>query len=206
MKVCEVKICGVTRVADVIAAVEAGADCVGFVCVETSRRFVPPGALAELASAVPEGSSVRRVGVFRNASAELILRAVVCGRLDVVQLHGDESAEFARELAGRVEVWKAVAARPGADLEQAASYPAARIVCDGSFAGSGALCDWNFARALAARNVPVMLAGGITPANARAAWEFVRCIGLDTAGGVESAPGIKDRNQLLALMKQLRQE
>lgn len=201
-KVCELKICGITRTVDAEAAAEAGADDLGFVCVASSPRFVAPEKLPELSRAA--GKSVRKVGVFRNASRDDILRAVESGKLDVVQLHGTEPEEFAAALSGETEVWKAFSLRTLFDVERAAAYPASRILCDSAGGGSGLTCDWTLVRELVLRGVNVALAGGITPENALAAWKSTGCRALDVSSGVESSPGVKDMQKMLALVSSLR--
>ena len=187
----EVKICGLTRRADVELAARLGADYVGFVLYAGSRRYVPVDALAELTRDIP--ALVRKVGVFVDASRDEILRAVELGGLDVVQLHGHESADFARSI-DFAEVWKA-----GYDPD----FPAARLVCDAPQGGSGKLGDHAKAAELAKLR-PVMLAGGITPDNAVEFARRVRPAGIDLAGGVEFSPGIKDEEKLRKLFQNLK--
>lgn len=186
----EVKICGLTRREDVEFAAMCGADFAGFVLYPGSRRHVPVERLAELTRGV---KSLRKVGVFVDASYDDIRRAVEAGDLDVVQLHGGESADFARNI-NFAEVWKA-AYDP--------DFPAARLVCDAPRGGSGMPGDRAAAAALA-RVRPVMLAGGITPDNAAELLKLVRPAGIDLASGVESAPGIKDHEKLKRLFQQLK--
>ena len=125
----EVKICGLTRREDVELAASLGADFLGFVLYPGSRRFVPAAALAELTRNLPP--HVRKVGVFVDASRDGMLRAVELGELDVVQLHGHESADFARSIDFS-EVWKAT---------YDPDFPAARLVCDAPQGGSGKFGD-----------------------------------------------------------------
>ena len=187
----EVKICGLTRREDVLLAAESGADYVGFVLYKGSRRYVPVDALAELTRGLPP--RVRKVGVFVDASRDEILRAVEAGNLDVVQLHGHESADFARAI-DFAEVWKAC---------YDPDFPAARLVCDAPQGGSGQLGDHEKA-ALLAKLRPVMLAGGITPDNAVDFARRVRPAGIDLAGGVEVTPGVKDEEKLRKLFQNLK--
>ena len=186
----EVKICGLTRRCDVAAALECGADYLGFVLVSASKRFVPLERLAELTRGV---TTARKVGVFMDAPLETIRRAVEVGGLDIVQLHGSETAEFASSI-DFAEVWKAT---------YDADFPAARLVCDAPQGGSGRF--GNHARAAELAKIrPVMLAGGLTPANVAAVVAAVRPAGVDVASGVESAPGVKDRKKLEALFNELK--
>ncbi len=187
----EVKICGLTRREDALLAAELGADYLGFVVYAGSRRFVPAAALPELTRDLPP--HVRKVGVFVDASRDEMLRAVELGNLDVVQLHGHESADFARSI-DFAEVWKAC---------YDPDFPAARLVCDAPRGGSGMLGDHEKAAELA-RIRPVMLAGGITPDNAVEFVRRVRPAGIDLAGGVEATPGVKDEDKLKRLFRNLK--
>ena len=186
----EVKICGLTRRGDVEAALECGADYVGFVLVPASKRFVPLERLAELTRNL---DNARKVGVFMDAPLETIRRAVEVGGLDVVQLHGSETPEIASQI-DFAEVWKAT---------YDADFPAARLVCDAPQGGSGRFGDHALAAELAKKR-PVMFAGGITPGNVARLVRLVRPAGVDLASGVESAPGIKDRKKLEALFTELK--
>ena len=187
----EVKICGLTRREDALLAAELGADYVGFVLYRGSRRFVSVEALAELTRGLP--ARVRKVGVFVDATRDEILRAVEAGNLDVVQLHGHESADFARAIDFS-EVWKAT---------YDPDFPAARLVCDAPQGGSGQIGDHAKAAELA-KIRPVMLAGGIAPDNAVDFARRVRPVGIDLAGGVETSPGVKDEAKLRKLFQNLK--
>ena len=196
----EVKICGLTRREDVEAAVEAGADYVGFVLADFSPRRVTPEQLAVLTRDLPK--RVKKVGVFVNAAKEFIFSTVKTGGLDVVQLHGEESAEFARSLRG-LTVWKAAHLTSRADVDFYASYPAERIVADAEAGGSGELSSWELAAELAGRK-RVMLAGGSSPGNAAEALRKVNPAGLDLASGVEESAGIKSKEKIVQLFQNIK--
>ena len=199
----EIKICGLTRREDVLAAAEAGADYVGFVLVPSSKRYVAPERLAELTKDLP--AHVRKVGVFADASLENILASVKAGALDIVQLHGNEAPEYAEQLKSEgLRVWKAAHLRQEADVDFYADYPAERIVADAAEGGSGKRSSWELAAKLARRKC-VMLAGGITPENASEALEKVNPAGLDLASGVEEAPGIKSKEKITMLFNHIRE-
>jgi phosphoribosylanthranilate isomerase len=199
-----IKICGITSVADGLAAASAGADAIGLNFWPQSKRYVRPETAREIAAALPGG--VTKVGVFVNAAAEEIASTADEVGLDWIQLHGDERAELLAKLPPRLPVLRAF--RCGADgLTQLARYltesrdegraPDAVLIdadAAGDFGGTGQCADW--ARVAQDRNLlagmPLILAGGLTPRNVAAAIQSVRPDGVDVASGVESQPGRKD--------------
>jgi len=191
-----VKICGLTRPEDVAAAVAAGADAVGFVLYERSRRYVSLARLAGLTAGVPAG--VLRIGVVVNAAPERVGQAVAAGGLHVIQFHGDETRAMVAEFTA-ARAWQAVSLNTLADIEVAMPSPAERLVVDASgtadHGGTGRLCDWSLAATLARRR-PVLLAGGLTPGNVADGVCQVRPWGVDVSTGVEIIPGIKDAGRL----------
>ncbi len=201
----KVKICGITRLEDALAALEAGADYLGFILYEKSPRYIAPERLRELTARLPE--SCRKVGVFVNAPADHIRAVMRECDLNVVQLHGDETAEFAAGL--KMEgIWKACHLTDASQLATLEGFPADVLVIDSSTpqarGGTGLRCDWNLAAGAACR-WRVMLAGGINGDNAADAVRAVRPYGLDVASGVEAAPGIKDHEKIKKLFNNLKQ-
>ena len=201
------KICGVTRPADADMLVELGVDAVGVNFWPGSKRYLTPEAATWL---VPLAGKILRVGVFVNALAELPLRLVLEGLIDVVQLHGDESpADAALLRQNGIPFIKAIGVKSPDDLAAAHDFGASAILLDahapGIYGGTGRTMDWHTASAFRAAHpqLPVILAGGIVPENAAAAAAAVHPAALDTASGVESAPGIKDRRKVEALLSSL---
>ena len=202
-----VKICGITRLEDALAALEAGADALGFVAYERSPRHVGPAAVAAIAGRL---GAVRGdlVGVFVNPSLDLV-KAYLDAGLTVAQLHGDEGPDFAAAVAALAPVWRAVRLKDAAAVETAANCPAARFVLDAfdpsARGGTGKTCDWALARlAAASLPAPALLAGGLNRGNLLAAIEAVRPFGVDLSSGVESSPGVKDRAELRDLLSLIR--
>lgn len=184
-----VKICGVTRPEDALAAEAAGADAIGMIVHARSARRIDLAAAERVVAAL--GPFVQRVGVFQDAPTALILEAVGHLGLDVVQLHGDEAPEVAADLRTRVRVVKAVRYDPGLDIAALARYPADAVLVDGPRPGSGEAFAW--AEAEAVRALPrLILAGGLTPANVAEAVRRFGPYAVDVASGVESTPGVKD--------------
>ncbi|RYD47344.1 MAG: phosphoribosylanthranilate isomerase [Verrucomicrobiaceae bacterium] len=201
------KICGVTTREDANRLVEMGVDALGVNFWPKSKRYLAPeqaGWLADLAG------KILRVGVFVNEVPALPLRLVRDGLLDAVQLHGDETPEDAaiyRE-AG-VPFIKAIGVKTRADLERATDFGARGILLDahapGVYGGTGEVFDWEVASGFRRENegLPVILAGGIVPDNARLAAMSVRPAALDVASGAELSPGIKDFEKVAAFLTAL---
>lgn len=199
-----VKICGVRTLDDALAALDAGADMLGFNFHPPSPRYIAPAACAQLVARLHRrGAAATLVGVFVNlppARAAAILDE--CG-LDLAQLHGDEPPADLAALAGRA--FKAVRPRDLAEARAlAAAYsppaPAAPALlvdaaASGAYGGSGQIANWDLAAALAGET-RLLLAGGLRPDNVAAAIAAVRPWGVDVASGVESAPGVKDPAQM----------
>jgi phosphoribosylanthranilate isomerase len=190
-----VKICGVTRAADAEAAVAAGADLIGLNFWPRSRRFVTIEQAIEIAAAIP--GDVRKVGVFVNAAAPAVEEAMRRVGLDLAQFHGDEDPAYCAAFAGRHI--RAVRVRAAADLRELERYATDTILLDSltaGYGGSGESFDWSLARAARDLGKKIFLAGGLTPDNVTAAIREARPHGVDVAGGVERAPGIKDHDRM----------
>jgi phosphoribosylanthranilate isomerase len=198
-----VKICGVRTLEDALAAVDAGADMLGFNFYPPSPRYIDPAACAELVAqmSVARVRFPQLVGVFVNEAPDTIRRILdTCG-LDVAQLSGDEPAGDLRQLEGRA--FKAIRPRHAVEADELArryanAEPPALLLDashTGLYGGSGAVADWGVAAELAAR-LPLMLAGGLTPDNVAEAVAAGRPWGVDVASGVESAPGVKDATKM----------
>ena len=190
-----VKICGITRLEDALAAVEAGANAIGFVFWPKSPRFIDPHRARAIAAQLPP--FVTPVGLFVNQPREYVGGVASLVRLGAVQLHGDETPEFAASIAAPVikalPIDRAEAWPEGATLLLDAHDPVQR-------GGTGRTIDWTAAAAIAARR-RVLLAGGLTPDNVAGASAQVHPFGIDVSSGVERAPGIKDHQRIKALFE-----
>lgn len=198
------KICGVTLKGDAEKLVELGVDAVGFNFWPKSKRYLYPGEAGWLKGL--EGS-ILRVGVFVNEAGDLPYRLYGDGMIDVVQLHGDESPETVGGFAkAGIPVIKAVGVKDAADINPAGRYGADAVLLDAHaplvFGGTGEVFDWALALAFKNRfpEIPMILAGGITPSNARQAVSEVMPAALDVASGAEIAPGVKDFVKVEALL------
>ena len=191
-----VKICGITNGTDAQDAVNADADAIGFVFVPGTPRVMTVDQVRPIIARLPV--SVRKVGLFVNATAPEIFDTLDRTGLDTVQLHGDESREFAAQFFGRVQVWKAFRIRDAAALDRVNPY---FEVCDailldadvpGAHGGTGVRFDWTLADRIRALPKPVIIAGGLRPENVAEAVRLFAPWGVDVSSGVESAPGKKE--------------
>jgi phosphoribosylanthranilate isomerase len=194
-----VKICGITNVEDALLAAEAGADAIGLVFYDKSPRVVTPERAAAIVSALPP--FVQAVGLFVNADIDVVNATAEQCRLDLVQLHGDESPEFCAQSVRRVI--KAFRVRDAASLDHLNDYRVAGFLLDAwsplAHGGTGVTFNWELARD-AGRFGPIILAGGLTPDNVRSAIETVAPFAVDVSSGVESAPGRKDPDKVRAFI------
>jgi phosphoribosylanthranilate isomerase len=198
-----VKVCGITRLEDAEAAVEAGAGALGFVFWPKSPRFIDPHRARGIAAALPP--FVTAVGVFVNQPPEYVNGVAALARLGAVQMHGDETID---DLSAIVRpVLKAVAVDgagepPGIDAWPGRVTLLLDVHDDARRGGTGRTIDWSIAAAIAARR-RAMLAGGLTPDNVADAVGRVRPFGIDISSGVERSPGIKDHGRIRALFEAL---
>ena len=204
-----VKICGITRPEDAALAERAGADAIGMIFAERSKRRVDAMQAAEIAAAV--GPLVTRVGVFVDASPDDVRRLVGALRLDGDQgwgrlslhLHGAETPAVAAALRPSVQVIKAWSFTPGLRPEVMTRYPADAVLIDGLRPGSGERFDWEQAAGL--RQLPrLILAGGLDPENVAEGIAALRPYAVDVASGVESEPGVKDPAKVHAFVEAVR--
>jgi phosphoribosylanthranilate isomerase len=201
-----VKICGITNLADAKAAVDLGADALGFNFYEKSVRNIAPAAAYKIIRALPE--KVEAAGVFVNWSPQAVIALARAVDLDTVQLHGDEPADTACAVANYFQVTKAMRVGKGFRLTELRPFQSAvrAFLFDadksGQFGGTGYRTDWTIARR-AAKMHDIILAGGLTPENVAEAILYVRPYAVDVASGVESRPGKKDRAKLRQFLSEV---
>ena len=201
-----IKLCGITRPEDAMAAVEAGVDGLGFIFVEKSPRNIDPEQAREIIRLLPP--FVDAIGVFVDAEATVVEEIAHYCRLTLVQLHGNEAPGYCRNLP--LSVVKAF--RVGADFDGTAFVPyedCVRGVLLDTYhkdmaGGTGETFDWALVQQLEPAQ-PVILAGGLNPENVAAAIEQVRPYAVDVNSGVESAPGRKDLVRLEQFIRQVRE-
>lgn len=199
------KVCGITNQEDASAAFEAGATAVGFNFYARSPRYLTPERAAEIVT--PEG--VRRVGVFVNEKRARVEEIARAARLDVAQLHGDETPaeypEVARALLpaeATLAVWKALRVDANFDLALHRDNPAEALLLDGPagdlYGGAGIGFDWRVVRDTDRK---IVLAGGLEASNVAAAIELARPWGVDACSRIESAPGRKDHKKMTEFLR-----
>jgi phosphoribosylanthranilate isomerase len=183
------KICGITNQDDAWAAIDGGANAIGFNFYRRSPRYIAPELAAEITS-----SGVQRVGVFVNESPAHVEAVAARAGLHVAQLHGDERPS---DYPASIAVWKA--ARVGAEFD-ARDYrgiPAEALLLDGPagelYGGAGQAFDWQIA---AVSELRIILAGGLDAANVARAVALAHPWGVDACSRIESAPGKKDHKKM----------
>ena len=200
-----VKICGITRLEDALAAARLGADALGFNFWPGSKRFIAPAEARRIIRALPP--LLATVGVFVDPSHDEAVAAAAVSGVQVLQLHGDEPPEACR--AFQLPVVKGLRVGGPEALAELDRYAGlAGILLDAAspgYGGSGLTFDWAIARAAAAR-VPLLLAGGLTPDNVGEAVRAVRPWAVDVASGVESSPGVKDPVKLAAFIRAAKEQ
>jgi phosphoribosylanthranilate isomerase len=201
--VTHVKICGITTVDDALAAIDLGASAIGLNFVPASARCIDVPRARVIADAVhATNAKVQVVGVVADLSLDAMRALVRDAGLDCLQLHGDEAPDVLSPLLPHA--YKAVRIANADDAAHAASFPGDHILVDakveGALGGTGATFDWSLVDALA-RTKNLTLAGGLTPANVESAVRAVRPYCVDVASGVESSPGVKDREKMRAFIE-----
>lgn len=199
-----VKICGITRIEDGLAAATAGADAIGLVFWPGSPRFVTLEQARAVVGALPPFVTV--VGVFVDPEPAEVEAAIAAARLDLLQFHGDEPPQFCQRFSR--PYLKAVRVREGVDLLQYASrcQQARGLLLDafvaGTVGGTGVGFDWSLIPK--ELSLPVILSGGLTVGNVGQAIERVRPWGVDVSSGVEADKGIKDLRKIAGFMQEVR--
>ncbi|WP_151704668.1 phosphoribosylanthranilate isomerase [Nitrincola alkalilacustris] len=199
-----IKICGITRLEDARAAMDAGADALGFVFYPPSPRYIAPEQAAEIIAALPP--FVTMTGLFVDASAAEVQRTIDLTRIDLLQFHGNESPAFCDSFA---RAWiKALRVAPGMDLTAMVDqYAAARAVLldtyvSGVPGGTGSVFDWSVIPE--ALRPGIILAGGLDADNVAAAIQQIRPWAVDVSGGVEARKGIKDIHEIKRFVNEVK--
>lgn len=196
----KVKICGITNLEDAFAAVELGADMLGFNFYEKSPRCIESYTAKAIVAELP--NAVEKIGVFVNMEEYRIGEFVDLVGLTFVQLHGEEDGTYINELRANTDalVIKAVRVGQGFEIDSVLEFGADAILLDsysaGTYGGTGECFDWSAANEVKELVPALYLAGGLMPENVADAVRTVRPYAVDVASGVESSPGKKDPKKL----------
>ena len=198
-----IKICGLTRLEDLHAAVKAGADAIGLVFYAPSPRYVDLKTAAELARSVPPFVTI--VGLFVNADPAQVRKTLAAVPIHLLQFHGDEDEDYCRQFDR--PYMKAARVKPGMDLLQyVADFPSAQAILLDAFVdgygGGGKVFDWTLIPASLVK--PIVLSGGLDADNVGEAIVRVRPVAVDVSSGVEAAKGIKDAEKIRAFVAAVR--
>ncbi len=192
----KIKICGVTNLDDAQAAVEAGADALGFMFYEKSARNVSTETAAKIAGKI--SSYILKVGVFVNAEPELVFAAIRNCGLNLLQFHGEETPDFCVRF-GMMNM-KAFRIKDANSLAEISNYKTDAYLLDsyvaGKSGGTGEKFNWDLANEAKKIGKPIFLAGGLTPENVAEAVRQVQPYGIDVSSGVEISPGKKDHQKI----------
>ena len=203
MLIVKIKVCGITNYKDASAAIDMGADLIGFNFYSKSKRFITPEKARDITNKLP--AFVETVGVFVNQSIENIHKTQELCQLGWVQLHGDEDPQFCRLFHDHnVKIIKAIRVRRKDDIKAIDSFFTDAVLLDAfdpdQYGGTGKSFDWNI---IGHANKRVFLAGGITPDNVAEAVKL-GVYGVDVCSGIESKPGRKDHKKMQKLFDNIK--
>ncbi|RIK31625.1 MAG: N-(5'-phosphoribosyl)anthranilate isomerase [Anaerolineae bacterium] len=200
-----IKICGIKTLTDALAAIDAGADYLGFNFYPKGVRFIEKETCAEITSVLRrKHPHIKLVGVFVNSSVDEIKDIMKTCSLDLAQLHGDETVDVLSQLDGKAfKAFRGIPESVNGFVREDAPALLIDASVKGVYGGSGVTADWDGAAELA-KKYPLLLAGGLTPENVAAAIRRVKPWGVDVASGVESAPSRKDAGKMSEFVKAVR--
>ena len=202
-----VKICGITNLDDALAAVAAGADALGYNFYKPSPRYITPQRAREIIEQLPD--ALLTVGVFVNEESPDAVRNIAKeAGIRALQLHGDESPAYCRELASGYYVIKVFSVSDSCDVEAAQAYEVEAIMLDTKHntlrGGTGRVFDWSVAQRLRPAIPKLFLAGGLSPENIENAIEIVRPFAVDACSALEDTPGKKNHARMRAFINTVR--
>lgn len=200
-----IKICGITRLEDALAAADHGADFLGFVFAPSTPRFVEPEKVAEVTGVLRDREKRPQfVGVFRDASPAYVREVAAVAGLDRVQLHGSETDEDLRAIGlPAIKTFRVGDTLPDTTSHASADWFLFDTYEERRAGGTGRRFDWSLL-SMYARSKPFFLAGGMNADNVAAAISLVRPNGIDVSSGVESEPGVKDHEKIARLFERVR--
>jgi len=197
----KVKICGITNLEDALLSAKFGADALGFNFYEKSLRYIAPEKAREIIEQLPK--EILKVGVFVNESLDKIIEIAAVAKLDTLQLHGEETPEFAKELKSKtnLEIIKAFRVSLEFKPEDVLQYEVDAVLLDAyspkQHGGTGETFDWKIAKKVQEIFPKMYLAGGLNDNNIVRAIDNVKPFAIDACSGIESEKGLKDKIKLL---------
>ena len=201
-----VKICGITNLKDAFAAVDAGADALGFNFYKPSPRYITPQDARKIIEQLPD--SILTAGVFVNEELNTVRAIANQASLRALQLHGDESVEYCRDLSADFYVIKTFAVSDSFDVQTLAPYNVEAIMLDTKHnnlrGGTGRVFDWSVALRVAPAIPKLFLAGGLSPENVENAVEIVRPFAVDACSALEDSPGKKNHERMRVFVDAVR--
>ncbi len=195
-----VKFCGITRKVDALTASRLGVHALGFIFAKESARYIAPDLASRIIAELPP--FVLKVGVFINEEEENINNIISLCKLEIIQLHGDESAKFCNKFHGKTRVIKSISVKKDSVLRMVEKYNSVDAILldthdDKLKGGTGKSFDWEIAKEAKSFGKPIILSGGLNPQNIKEAIADVNPYAVDVSSGIEKSPGIKD-HELMA--------
>lgn len=201
-----VKICGITNLDDALAAVDAGADALGFNLYARSPRYIAPAAARAIVDRLPQ--EVLTIGVFVNEERDAVEKAASAARISALQLHGNESPEYCKQLEGHYLI-KVFGTGNEFKPEAVLDYDVQAIMLDAfdreTFGGTGKLSNWSVARQTSELCARLFLAGGLSAENVGDAIDRVNPYAVDACSALESSPGRKDHARMRGFVAAVRE-
>jgi len=201
-----IKICGITNLDDALAAVAAGADALGFNFYKPSPRYINPQHAREIVQQLP--ASLLTVGVFVNEDLDAVSAIAGQAGLRALQLHGDESPEYCRELTTDHYVIKTFAVFDSFDVQIAKAYEVEAVMLDTRHnslrGGTGRVFDWSVAQQAASTIPKLFLAGGLSPENIENAIQTAHPFAVDACSALEISPGKKNHERMRLFVNTVR--
>lgn len=202
----KVKICGITNPEDAVWVANLGADYIGLVFAKDSKRKINLAKAKEIVAGLPP--YLQKVGLFVNQEAQELLKTISECKLDLIQLHGEESPEYCRRFKGQAQVIKAFRIKEQQSLEQISQYDTDFYLLDtfieGEPGGTGVSFNWDLAAQAKQFNRPLFLAGGLNAQNVLEAIKKVEPYAVDVSSGVEASPRRKNKDLMREFIDQVR--